>query len=118
MSPTTAEASEWTRFFPSEGNSRPDVLHARFVRHAYSRHTHDEYMVGLIETGVLGVTPSQYARHVGFDQPHHVFVVGVPAVGMSDEPSVQDIGTTRSLSREEPGPLGGASGRRAHRLST
>ena len=50
MSPTTAEASEWTRFFPSEGNSRPDVLHARFVRHAYSRHTHDEYVVGIIET--------------------------------------------------------------------
>jgi AraC-like DNA-binding protein len=52
MSPTTAEASEWTRFFPGEGANRPDVLHARFVRHAYSRHTHDEYVVGLIETGV------------------------------------------------------------------
>jgi AraC-like DNA-binding protein len=52
MSPTTTEASEWTRFFPGEGTSRPDVLHARFVRHAYTRHTHDEYVVGLIETGV------------------------------------------------------------------
>jgi len=52
MSPTITEASEWTRFFPGEGTSRPDVLHARFVRHAYSRHTHDEYVVGLIETGV------------------------------------------------------------------
>ena len=52
MSPTTIEASEWTRFFPADGTSRPDVLHARFVRHAYSRHTHDEYVVGLIETGV------------------------------------------------------------------
>jgi AraC-like DNA-binding protein len=28
------------------------VLHARFVRHAFSRHTHDEYVVGLIESGV------------------------------------------------------------------
>jgi AraC-like DNA-binding protein len=52
MSPTTAEASEWTRFFPAKGTSLPDVLHARFVRHAYSRHTHDEYVVGIIETGV------------------------------------------------------------------
>jgi AraC-like DNA-binding protein len=52
MNPTTTGASEWTRFFPGEGTSRPDVLHARFVRHAYSRHTHDEYVVGLIETGV------------------------------------------------------------------
>ena len=52
MNPTTTGAAEWTRFFPGEGTSRPDVLHARFVRHAYSRHTHDEYVVGLIETGV------------------------------------------------------------------
>jgi AraC-like DNA-binding protein len=52
MSPTTTEASEWTRFFPGEGTSRPDVLHARFVRYAYARHTHDEYVVGIIETGV------------------------------------------------------------------
>jgi AraC-like DNA-binding protein len=52
MTPTSAEPLEWTRFFPSEGNNRPDVLHARFVRHAYSRHTHDEYVVGLVETGV------------------------------------------------------------------
>ena len=65
MSPTTTGASEWTRFFPAEGTSRPDVLHARFVRHAYSRHTHDEYVVGLIETGVRGVTPSQYTQRPG-----------------------------------------------------
>src|SRR5277367_746472 len=52
MSPTTTAASEWTRFFPAKGTSLPDVLHARFVRHAYSRHTHDEYVVGIIETGV------------------------------------------------------------------
>src|SRR5450755_229780 len=52
MSSTTTEASEWTRFFPGEGTNRPDVLHARFVQHAYTRHTHDEYVVGLIETGV------------------------------------------------------------------
>src|SRR5271155_4129562 len=48
MNPTmTTVAPEWTRFFPSKGTSRPDVLHARFIRHA-----HDEYVVGIIETGV------------------------------------------------------------------
>jgi AraC-like DNA-binding protein len=52
MSPTGADACEWTRFFPSNGWSRPEVLHARFIRHAFSRHTHDEYVVGLIESGV------------------------------------------------------------------
>ena len=52
MNPTTTAAPEWTRFFPADATSRPDVLHARFVRHAYSRHTHDEYVVGIIEAGV------------------------------------------------------------------
>ena len=41
MNPRTAEPLEWTRFFPAKGTSLPDVLHARFVRHAYSRITHD-----------------------------------------------------------------------------
>jgi AraC-like DNA-binding protein len=52
MNPTTTAAPEWTRFFPAKGTSLPDVLHARFVQHAYSRHTHDEYVVGIIEAGV------------------------------------------------------------------
>jgi hypothetical protein len=56
--------------------------------------------------------------HAGFDQPHHVLVVGVPAVGVSDEPSMQHIGTARSVGWKEPGPFGRLNGRRAHRLST
>jgi hypothetical protein len=52
MNLTTTAAPEWTRFFPADGGSRPDVLHARFVQHAYTRHTHDEYVVGIIEAGV------------------------------------------------------------------
>jgi hypothetical protein len=52
MNLTTTAAPEWTRFFPADGTSRPDVLHARFVQHAYTRHTHDEYVVGIIEAGV------------------------------------------------------------------
>ncbi len=43
---------EWSRLFPAMGETQPRVLHARFVRHEYSRHTHDEFVVGLIVEGV------------------------------------------------------------------
>jgi AraC-like DNA-binding protein len=52
MNPIATTEPEWTRFYPARGTSLPDVLHARFIRHADSRHTHDEYVVGIIETGV------------------------------------------------------------------
>ena len=54
----------------------------------------------------------------GFDNPHHVLVMGVASVGVSDEPSMQDVGTARSLAWEEPCPFGRLSGRRAHRHVT
>ena len=56
--------------------------------------------------------------HASFDKSYHILVMGVPAVGMSDEPSMQDIGTVRSLAWEKSGPLGRLGGRWAHRLST
>ena len=43
--------------------------------------------------------------HAGFDKPHHILVVRMSAVGMSDEPSMQDIGTIVPLRGEEPGPF-------------
>ncbi len=47
-----ADEIEWADCFPSAGNTVPEVLHARFVKHTFDRHTHDEYVVGLIEYGV------------------------------------------------------------------
>ena len=55
------------------------------------------------------------ALHASFDNPHHVLVVGMAGVGVSDEPGVQHIGQARSLGREEPGPLGRCNRWRVHR---
>ena len=38
--------------------------------------------------------------HASFDNPHHVLVMGVAAVGVSDEPSMQHVGTARSIGRK------------------
>ncbi len=56
--------------------------------------------------------------HATFNKPHHVFIMGVPTEGVSDEPNVQHLGTTRPFDWEEPSPFGRLSGSRAHRLST
>ena len=47
-----SRSGEWSRLFPASGAAHPQVLHARFVRHEYSRHTHDEFVVGVIVEGV------------------------------------------------------------------
>ena len=41
--------------------------------------------------------------YAGFDNPHHVLVMGVPAVGVPNEAGMQNIGTTRSLARGRTG---------------
>ena len=46
------EAGEWSRLCRARGIFAPQVLHARFVRHEFSRHIHDEYVIGLIESGI------------------------------------------------------------------
>jgi len=43
---------EWSRLYRAKGGLTPQVLHARFVRHEFSRHVHDEYVIGLIESGI------------------------------------------------------------------
>ena len=44
------QAKEWTKIYH---NTQLDVglLHARFIQHAYPRHSHDYYVVSLIERG-------------------------------------------------------------------
>ena len=49
---TRSDEFEWADSFSSAGKTVPEVLHARFVKHTFDRHTHDEYVVGLIEDGV------------------------------------------------------------------
>ena len=50
--PSQSGELEWADVFSSAGRNVPEVLHARFVEHTFVRHTHDEYVVGLIEYGV------------------------------------------------------------------
>jgi len=42
--------TEWTRI-KHDAQLNVDLLHARFVRHAYPRHSHDYYVVSLIQRG-------------------------------------------------------------------
>jgi AraC-like DNA-binding protein len=43
---------EWSRYYRQPALHDLEVLHARFVRHAFARHSHDYYVVGCIESGV------------------------------------------------------------------
>ena len=65
----------------------------------------------------MNVTFKVETLYASFDNPHHVLVMGVPAVGVPNEAGMQNIGTV-PLAGEKPGPLGRLSGRWAHRLST
>src|SRR5579871_5214235 len=48
----TPADGEWARIYCAHGPSAPQVLHARFICHEFSRHVHEEYVIGLVETGV------------------------------------------------------------------
>lgn len=54
---------EWTRYFRDPQLHDLEVLHARFVSHRFSRHSHDYFVIGYVETGVQAYT-YQGARHV------------------------------------------------------
>ena len=43
---------EWSRYYREPALHDLEVLHARFVNHAFARHSHDYYVVGCIESGV------------------------------------------------------------------
>jgi AraC-like DNA-binding protein len=86
MNPITTTAPEWTRFFSAKGTSLPDVLHARFVRHAYSRHTHDEYVVGIIESGVQRL---DLERGVHYSPPGSIVLIN-PGESHTGGPGLPD----------------------------
>ncbi|MFN8418067.1 MAG: AraC family transcriptional regulator [Anaerolineae bacterium] len=46
----TAE-QEWSRYYSRRDVYNVEFLHARFQQHAFSRHVHDYYVVGMIEDG-------------------------------------------------------------------
>jgi len=47
------ERREWAHIWRPAGLEGVELLHARYVRHAFSLHTHEQYAVGVIEEGAL-----------------------------------------------------------------
>jgi AraC-like DNA-binding protein len=48
--------AEWTNYFREPQWHDLEVLHARFVDHRFSRHSHDYYVIGYVEAGVQAYT--------------------------------------------------------------
>lgn len=74
---TKRERSEWSRYYRLPVNS-VEALHARFVTHCYPRHSHDYFVIGLVESGAQAywyrgqrhVTPAGQIFLVNPDEPH------------------------------------------------
>jgi len=54
---------EWTQYFREPGLHGLEVLHAQFVTHRFSRHSHDYFVIGYVESGVQAYT-YRGARHL------------------------------------------------------
>lgn len=46
-----SEASDWARYYARPLFSGVELLHARFVRHAFAKHAHDYFVVSVVEQG-------------------------------------------------------------------
>jgi len=47
----SAKNDEWSRYFRRPDLHGIEALHARFVRHRFSNHAHDYFVIGLVEEG-------------------------------------------------------------------
>jgi AraC-like DNA-binding protein len=54
---------EWTHYFRDPELHDLEALHARFVNHRFSRHSHDYFVIGYVETGVQAYS-YRGARHL------------------------------------------------------
>ncbi len=54
---------EWSRYYQEPDLHGLEVLHARFVEHRFARHSHDGFVIGLVEAGVQAYS-YRGARHV------------------------------------------------------
>jgi AraC-like DNA-binding protein len=48
--------SEWTKYFHYDDQRGIAALHAQFISHRYPRHSHDYFVIGLVESGVQSYT--------------------------------------------------------------
>src|SRR6266540_3157095 len=75
---------EWSRYYHDPDLDGLEVLHARFVRHRFIRHSHDDLVVGLVEAGVQAYS-YRGARHV--TTAGRIFLVN-PGEPHTGEPAV------------------------------
>ena len=46
------DQEEWVQLHLGPGDEQPEIVHAHYVRHSFARHTHETYVIGLVEQGV------------------------------------------------------------------
>jgi AraC-like DNA-binding protein len=71
-------AGEWSRYYRQAALHDLDVLHARFIEHRFTRHSHEYYVIGVVEAGVQAysyrggrhLTPAGYVFLVNPGEPH------------------------------------------------
>jgi AraC-like DNA-binding protein len=69
---------EWSRYYRRPALHDLDVLHARFIEHRFARHSHEYYVIGIVEAGVQAysyrgaryVTPAGQIFLVNPGEPH------------------------------------------------
>src|SRR5262245_41955703 len=93
----TAPPRERVRAWKPEVPGISEVFHARFVDHAYPRHTHDDWTVFIVDDGSIRYDLDRYARGVGTSLvtvlPPHVVHDGRPATQEGFRKRVLYVGT-------------------------
>jgi AraC-like DNA-binding protein len=71
-------SDEWSRYYRLALLHDLEVLHARFIEHRFARHSHEHYVIGVVEAGVQAysyrgaryVTPAGQIFFVNPGEPH------------------------------------------------
>lgn len=71
---------EWSRYYRQAALHDLEEIHARFIEHRFARHSHEYYVIGVVEAGVQAYS-CRGARH--FTPAGHIFLVnpGEPHTG-------------------------------------
>jgi AraC-like DNA-binding protein len=95
--PTAAPPREWVRAWKPEVPGISEVFHARFIEHAYPRHTHEDWTVFIVDDGGIRYDLDAHARGVGTSLvtvlPPHVVHDGRPATQNGFRKRVLYVGT-------------------------
>jgi AraC-like DNA-binding protein len=81
-----ATPTQWTHFYRYHDTGEVTALHAQFVSHRYPRHTHDYFVIGLVDSGAQSFT-YRGARHI--TPAGNLFVVNPGEVHTGEAASAQ-----------------------------